>query len=129
MEAVSRDITPGEPLSSLLVLAVGNPVDAVAVATARASGARVLSLGTADPRSTSESVEAVAAEASIERVLAVGPAFGAPERLRQRLATAATGVQLPGGGLKAVQTGLYSQDKVEISGDGITDGLEVVTAE
>lgn len=38
-------------------------------------------------------------------------------------------VQLPGGGLKAVQTGLYSQDKVEISGDGITDGLEVVTAE
>lgn len=38
-------------------------------------------------------------------------------------------VQLPGGGLKAVKTGLYSQDKVEISGDGITDGLEVVTAE
>ena len=38
-------------------------------------------------------------------------------------------VQLPGGGLKAVQTGLYSQDKVEISGDGITDGLEVVTAQ
>lgn len=37
-------------------------------------------------------------------------------------------VQLPGGGLKAVQTGLYSQDEVEISGDGITDGLEVVTA-
>ncbi|MDX8030531.1 HlyD family secretion protein [Lentzea sp. BCCO 10_0856] len=38
-------------------------------------------------------------------------------------------VQLPAGGLKAVQTGLYSQDKVEISGDGITDGLEVVTAQ
>ncbi|GGU13417.1 HlyD family efflux transporter periplasmic adaptor subunit [Lentzea flava] len=38
-------------------------------------------------------------------------------------------VQLPGGALKAVQTGLYSQDKVEISGDGITDGLEVVTAQ
>jgi peptidoglycan hydrolase-like protein with peptidoglycan-binding domain len=38
-------------------------------------------------------------------------------------------VQLPGGGLKAVRTGLYSNDKVEISGDGITDGLEVVTAE
>ncbi|NKE59294.1 hypothetical protein FXN61_21750 [Lentzea sp. PSKA42] len=38
-------------------------------------------------------------------------------------------VQLPGGGLKAVRTGLYSQDKVEISGDGITDGLEVVTAQ
>lgn len=38
-------------------------------------------------------------------------------------------VQLPSGGLKAVQTGMYSQDKVEISGDGITDGLEVVTAQ
>ncbi|MFD4636811.1 peptidoglycan-binding protein [Lentzea sp. NPDC058436] len=38
-------------------------------------------------------------------------------------------VQLPSGGLKAVQTGLYSQDRVEISGDGVTDGLEVVTAE
>ncbi|HEX8867120.1 MAG TPA: peptidoglycan-binding protein [Lentzea sp.] len=37
-------------------------------------------------------------------------------------------VQLPSGALKAVKTGLYSQDKVEISGDGITDGLEVVTA-
>ncbi|SDJ17109.1 Putative peptidoglycan binding domain-containing protein [Lentzea albidocapillata subsp. violacea] len=38
-------------------------------------------------------------------------------------------VQLPTGGLKAVQTGLYSQDKVEISGDGVVDGLEVVTAQ
>ena len=38
-------------------------------------------------------------------------------------------LQLPGGGLKAVQTGLYSHDKVEISGDGIVDGLEVVTAQ
>ncbi|MDX8055060.1 peptidoglycan-binding protein [Lentzea sp. BCCO 10_0798] len=38
-------------------------------------------------------------------------------------------VQLPSGGLKAVQTGLYSQDEVEISGDGVVDGLEVVTAQ
>jgi hypothetical protein len=38
-------------------------------------------------------------------------------------------VQLPSGTLKAVRTGLYSQDKVEVSGDGITDGLEVVTAQ
>lgn len=38
-------------------------------------------------------------------------------------------VQLPGGALKAVKTGLYSLDLVEISGDGITDGLEVVTAQ
>jgi peptidoglycan hydrolase-like protein with peptidoglycan-binding domain len=38
-------------------------------------------------------------------------------------------VQLPDGSLKAVRTGLYSQDRVEVSGDGITDGLEVVTAQ
>jgi hypothetical protein len=38
-------------------------------------------------------------------------------------------VQLPSGELKAVTTGLYSQDKVEISGDGIVDGLPVVTAQ
>ncbi|MFD9697759.1 peptidoglycan-binding protein [Lentzea sp. NPDC059081] len=38
-------------------------------------------------------------------------------------------VQVPGGGLKAVKTGLYSQDLVEVSGDGVTEGLEVVTAQ
>ncbi|WP_434444740.1 peptidoglycan-binding protein [Lentzea sp. E54] len=38
-------------------------------------------------------------------------------------------VQLADGGLKAVRTGLYSQDQVEISGDGIVEGLEVVTAQ
>ncbi|KOV86807.1 hypothetical protein ADL03_08315 [Nocardia sp. NRRL S-836] len=38
-------------------------------------------------------------------------------------------VQRPDGTLKAVRTGLYSQDRVEISGDGVTDGLEVVVAQ
>ncbi|MGI5499599.1 peptidoglycan-binding protein [Lentzea sp. CA-135723] len=37
-------------------------------------------------------------------------------------------LQLPSGALKAVRTGLYSQDKVEVSGDGVAEGLEVVTA-
>ncbi|WP_394619313.1 peptidoglycan-binding protein [Lentzea sp. JNUCC 0626] len=37
-------------------------------------------------------------------------------------------LQLRSGELKAVQTGLYSQDKVEVSGDGVAAGLEVVTA-
>jgi hypothetical protein len=37
-------------------------------------------------------------------------------------------LQLPDGELRAVRTGLYSQDKVEVSGDGVVDGLEVVTA-
>jgi peptidoglycan hydrolase-like protein with peptidoglycan-binding domain len=38
-------------------------------------------------------------------------------------------VQLPSGELKAVQTGLYSQNKVEISGADIVDGLRVVAAQ
>lgn len=36
-------------------------------------------------------------------------------------------VQLPNGTLKAVQTGMFSKDLVEISGTGITAGLLVVT--
>ncbi|WP_173141734.1 peptidoglycan-binding protein [Kibdelosporangium persicum] len=38
-------------------------------------------------------------------------------------------VQLPNGELKAVQTGLYSQNKVEISGADIVDGMQVVAAQ
>jgi hypothetical protein len=38
-------------------------------------------------------------------------------------------LQLPSGELKAVRTGLYSQNLVEVSGDGIVDGLPVVTAQ
>lgn len=92
------DVVPPPPLSSLLVLAQGTEADAAAVTTARAAGARVLLLGSADPRATSESVQAIAAAGPIETVLALGSAFGPAERLRQRIATAATGVELPGGG-------------------------------
>jgi len=101
-------VTSPAPLSSLLVLAEGTPADAAAVATARAAGARVLELGATDPRATAASVQAIAAAlsgnastdevASVDRVLALGAAFGPADRLRQRVATAATGVQLPGGG-------------------------------
>jgi hypothetical protein len=37
-------------------------------------------------------------------------------------------VQLPGGQLRAVQTGMYAQNKVEVTGAGVTEGLEVVIA-
>jgi hypothetical protein len=77
---------------------VGTAADAAAVATARAAGTRVVVLGTADPRASSASVRAVADAAPVETVLALGSAFGAPERLRQRIESAATGVELPGGG-------------------------------
>jgi hypothetical protein len=91
-------LTPPPPLSSLLVLAQGTEVDAAAVATARAAGARVVLLGSADPRASSASVQAVVSAGPIETVLALGSAFGSAEQVRQRIATAATGVELPGGG-------------------------------
>jgi hypothetical protein len=36
-------------------------------------------------------------------------------------------VQLPDGTLKAVQTGMFSKDLVEISGQGVSAGTQVVT--
>jgi hypothetical protein len=101
VEGAAPQVQPGKALSSLLVLALGNAVDAAAVATAKAAGATVLPLGSYDPRASSASVQAVAAAAKgapIGQVLAIGSAFGPPDLLRQRLAIAATGVELPGGG-------------------------------
>ncbi|SNT65644.1 Putative peptidoglycan binding domain-containing protein [Asanoa hainanensis] len=37
-------------------------------------------------------------------------------------------LQLPGGGLVAVETGMFARGLVEISGAGVAEGLEVVTA-
>ncbi len=95
--ALIPGITPAAPLDQLLVLVQNDSTGAAAAATARASGARVMVLGSIDPRTSSESIKAIAGE-SIEHVLAVGGAFGPADRLRRRLTTAATGVELPGGG-------------------------------
>ncbi|MCZ7376293.1 efflux RND transporter periplasmic adaptor subunit [Micromonospora sp. WMMC250] len=37
-------------------------------------------------------------------------------------------LQLPGGGLVAVETGMFARGLVEVSGTGVTEGLDVVTA-
>jgi len=101
VESAKPQVQRGEALSSLLVLAAGNATDAASVATAKAAGAQVLTLGSYDPRATTASVQAVAAAAKagpIGQVLALGSAFGSPDLLRQRLTIASTGVELPGGG-------------------------------
>jgi hypothetical protein len=95
--AVIPGITPPAPLTELLVLVQNDSTGAAAAVTARAGGARVLVMGATDPRTSSESIKAIAGQ-PIEHVLAVGSAFGPADRLRRRLATAATGVELPGGG-------------------------------
>ncbi|HEY8548213.1 MAG TPA: hypothetical protein VIL36_24310 [Acidimicrobiales bacterium] len=90
-------------LDDLLVLVgAGDPAATAVAATARAGGADVLPVAGGDPRADPAAIEALAAAASggdaPARVLAVGDRFGAPEVLERRLAVAATGVQLPGGG-------------------------------
>lgn len=66
-----------------------------AIATARAADIPVVEVPGGDPRATSETVQALTGVVS---GLALGLSFGSTERLTPRLAAAATGVELPGGG-------------------------------
>ncbi len=84
------DDKPANPLETSVV---------AAAATARALGYPVITTPGGDPRDGSAAVEAIA-KAKPERALAVGSAFGEPKTVDERIATAATGVQLPGGGQK-----------------------------
>ncbi|MFC4555515.1 hypothetical protein [Georgenia faecalis] len=89
--------TPAEPVTDVVVMSTGAAADVAAVATARAAGADVLVVPGGDPRASSESVQALA-ERAPAHVLALGDAFGDADTLGWRAATAATGVELPGGG-------------------------------
>ncbi len=96
-----RDKLPGikrpEPLSGVIVMTTGDDRDALAVGTALASGAQVMVVTTGDPRASSETVKALG-ETKPEVAVGVGPEFGDAETLTWRLASAATGTELPGGG-------------------------------
>ncbi|MCZ2857517.1 hypothetical protein O2W17_03070 [Blastococcus sp. VKM Ac-2987] len=92
------EIEAAEPLEGTLVMTTGTPDALAAAATARAAGARVLVTGgTTDPRASEELISTLA-EDDAEHVVALGAGFGAEEGLDWKLATAATGTQLPGGG-------------------------------
>jgi hypothetical protein len=90
-------VAPPEPLGSLTVLAPDATHPVAAIATARAAGARVLVTGATDPRADPALISALADQPP-SHTLALGPGFGPADRLRDRQAVAATGVQLPGGG-------------------------------
>jgi len=79
------------------VLTTGDPTEIAAVATARAAGVEVLAVPSADPRRDPAVVRAVAA-AGADTYVGVGDAFGSAADLAWKAATAATGVELPGGG-------------------------------
>jgi hypothetical protein len=70
---------------------------AAAIATARAAGAQVITVAGYDPRADPAAISALSA-ARPRQVLAVGRRFGPARLLAARVAVAATGVQLPGGG-------------------------------
>lgn len=91
------EMAPAAPLKDLLVLALDDAVSRAASATARASGAAVVLAAVPDPRADTKVIEAIAGK-GVGHVVALGSAFGPADRLRQRIETAATGVQLPGGG-------------------------------
>ena len=90
-------LVPPAPLADLVVLSLNDAVGRAAVATATASGAKILTVTDPDPRTDSATIKALAAGPSAH-VLALGASFGPADRLRQRVDTAATGVELPGGG-------------------------------
>jgi hypothetical protein len=92
------DVEDADPLENTLVLVTGDPEGLAGTATARAAGARVLVTdGVTDPRASEELVSALADDAA-EHVVALGAGFAAEDGLDWKLATAATGTQLPGGG-------------------------------
>src|SRR5690606_13513549 len=73
------------------------PAVTVARASVEAAGGAVVEAPGADPRATSDTVDA-AQEAEGDTVVAIGEGFGEPDVLDARLATARTAPQLPGGG-------------------------------
>src|SRR5690606_12371207 len=83
--------------TSLLVLSRGTDADRAASHTARASGARVVTVSDPDPRADPAAIAALAGQ-PVGQILALGGEFGPAPRLRHRVEVTATGAQLPGGG-------------------------------
>ncbi len=115
------DIAPAEAEQSVALLTTGSADEAAAAASARAAGAHVIEVPGGDPRATSDAVRALA-EAKPEAVVAVGETFGDAETLAWRTRTAATGVELPGGG----QLALPGKTYVALYGTPSTGSLGVL---
>ena len=90
-----------QPADTMTVLvqngAGAGGVATAAAATAHAAGDIVVGFRGADPRADANAIAALAKNPPTT-VLAVGGAFGAPDRLATRVAVASTGKVLPGGG-------------------------------
>ena len=88
---------PPVAVPGTVALTGAGPVPLAVLATVRAAGLAVIDAPAADPRATSSVVQAIA-RAKPTHVVALGAGFGPADRLAERVAAAATGVELPGGG-------------------------------
>src|SRR5665647_3071259 len=95
---------PALPLTELaetpdggLVLTTGDPTELAAVATARAAALDVIVVSSGDPRVDPADIQAIAAVQPTASI-GIGSGFGVSDTLAWKVAAAATGVELPGGG-------------------------------
>ena len=107
--------------TTVLVDSAAKATAAAATATGRAAGAEVVPIAGTDPRADRTAIAALA-QAKPDHVVAAGSTFGSTGRLAARVATAATGVQLPGGG----QLVLPGRRLVAMYGHPGTAGLGVL---
>lgn len=91
-------VAPADPPDEVLAVVEAGDAAVAAVATARASGARVVPVAGGDPRADPAAIAALAGAPLPERVVVLGAGLGPAERVRPRLEVAATGTELPGGG-------------------------------
>lgn len=110
-----------EPLAGVAVLTTGAPEQLPALATARAAGAQVVSGPHTDPRADATTVQALA-QAEPATVVGLGDGYGDDEALAWKVRTAATGVELPGGG----QLVLPGKTYVALYGTPSTSALGVL---
>ena len=87
---------PAEQVQGTVAVADGDPAQSAAVGTARAAGAQVV-IVSGDPRASADAVTRLG-EAGATSIVGLGTTFGDEAQFAWRTATAATGVQLPGGG-------------------------------
>ncbi|MBA3368918.1 MAG: hypothetical protein H0T99_09690 [Geodermatophilaceae bacterium] len=111
------EVTRPEAVTGTLVLATTTPESLPGIATARAAGVEVQVVGPdqLDPRSSSEAISTLS-ETKPDAVIALGTGYGAQQGLDWKLATAATGAQLPGGGQ------LLFQERMFVALYGYTEG-------
>jgi hypothetical protein len=93
------ELQPAEPVDGLVALAVDDPAGMLGLATARSAGAEVMLLPAEhpNPQTSSRAIEFLS-ERKDAAVIALGPQLAAEGSLDWKVASAKTGLELPGGG-------------------------------